>query len=106
MNTVDGLYWKGYEGQDYEQFWRGPAKQYLDELEHAIVAHALPGGAVARRVDVGLGHAAGIGPGAEEVTEMPFLIAPRGDFDGAQQRRIRVDDAGMRRIRTRSPCLP
>jgi len=55
MNTVDGLYWKGYEGQDYEQFWRGPAKQYLDELEHAIVAHALPGGDSVVEVGAGFG---------------------------------------------------
>jgi SAM-dependent methyltransferase len=55
MNTVNGLYWKGYEGQDYEQFWRGPGKRYLDQLEHAIVAHALTGGDSVVEVGAGFG---------------------------------------------------
>jgi SAM-dependent methyltransferase len=55
MNRVDGLYWKGYEGQDYEHFWRGPAKQYLDQLEHAIAAHGLDGGDSVVEVGAGFG---------------------------------------------------
>ena len=51
--TFSGLYWKGYEGQDYENFWTGPAKQYLDELERLIVAESLPGGDAV--VDIGAG---------------------------------------------------
>lgn len=58
MNTVDGLDWKGYEGQDYEQFWRGPAKRYLDQLEHAIVAHALAGGDSVVEIGAGFGRLA------------------------------------------------
>ena len=48
-----GLSWKGYEGRDYEGFWIGPGKQYLDRLEQLIVAHALPGGEAI--VDIGAG---------------------------------------------------
>lgn len=48
-----GLSWKGYEGQDYENFWTGPAKQYLDELEQLIVSQSLPGGNAV--VDIGAG---------------------------------------------------
>lgn len=54
-NTVEGLYWKGYEGQDYEQFWQGPAMRYVDELEHAIVAHVLTGGESVVEVGAGFG---------------------------------------------------
>jgi SAM-dependent methyltransferase len=54
-NTVEGLYWKGYEGQDYEQFWQGPAKQYVDELEHAIASHCLRGGDSVVEVGAGFG---------------------------------------------------
>jgi ubiquinone/menaquinone biosynthesis C-methylase UbiE len=51
--NVSGLPWKGYEGQDYEQFWTGPAKQYLDALERLIVSTSLPGGEAI--VDIGAG---------------------------------------------------
>src|SRR5450759_4740942 len=54
-NTVEGLYWKAYEGQDYEEFWQGPAKQYIDELEHAIVGHCLRGGHSVVEVGAGFG---------------------------------------------------
>lgn len=50
-----GLSWKGYEGQDYEQFWVGPGKQYVDELERAIVAHALRGGGSIVEIGAGFG---------------------------------------------------
>jgi SAM-dependent methyltransferase len=48
-----GLPWKGYEGQDYEEFWTGPGKRSVDELERAIASHALPGGESV--VDIGAG---------------------------------------------------
>ena len=53
IEAVKGLSWKGYEGQDYEQFWTGPGKQYLDRLERAIVSEALTGGNTV--VDIGAG---------------------------------------------------
>lgn len=52
---VDGLPWKGYEGQDYEGFWTGPGKRYLDELERAIAAHSLPGGDAVLEIGAGFG---------------------------------------------------
>ena len=58
------------------------------------VTHALAAVAIACRVDIGFGDAADIGPAAEEVSEMPFLIAPGRDFDGAVCIRIAIDDAG------------
>jgi ubiquinone/menaquinone biosynthesis C-methylase UbiE len=53
--NVEGLSWKGYEGQDYEGFWVGPGKQYLDFLERSIVAHALPGGEAIVEIGAGFG---------------------------------------------------
>jgi hypothetical protein len=53
IEAVRGLSWKGYEGEDYEQFWTGPGKKYLDRLERAIVSEALTGGEAV--VDIGAG---------------------------------------------------
>jgi ubiquinone/menaquinone biosynthesis C-methylase UbiE len=55
----NGLSWKGYEGQDYEQFWTGPGKQHLDELERAIVADALQGGEAIVEIGAGFGRLGG-----------------------------------------------
>ena len=53
--SVDGLSWKGYEGRDYEGFWTGPGKRYLDELERAIVSHTLSGGDAVVEIGAGFG---------------------------------------------------
>ena len=53
--NVAGLSWKGYEGQDYEGFWVGAGKQYLDGLERGIVAHALVGGEAVVEIGAGFG---------------------------------------------------
>ena len=50
-----GLSWKGYEGQDYEGFWIGAGKRYLDELERAIATDALPGGDAIVEIGAGFG---------------------------------------------------
>lgn len=55
MADNDGLSWKGYEGQDYEAFWTGPGKRYLDALEQAIVARTLPGGDSIVEIGAGFG---------------------------------------------------
>src|SRR5205814_3923385 len=47
------------------------------------LTHALVVVAVARRVDIGFGDAADIRAAAEEVPEMPFLVAPGRNFDRA-----------------------
>lgn len=52
---VKGLSWKGYEGKDYEGFWVGPGKKFLDELEQAIIAHTLPGGEAIVEIGAGFG---------------------------------------------------
>jgi SAM-dependent methyltransferase len=52
---TDGLSWKGYEGQDYETFWTGPGKRYLDALEQAIVARTLTGGDAVVEIGAGFG---------------------------------------------------
>jgi len=54
-DRVKGLSWKGYEGQDYEGFWAGAGKQYLDELEQAIVNHTLTGGDAIVEIGAGFG---------------------------------------------------
>ena len=58
------------------------------------VTHGLAAVAVAGRVDIGFGDAADIGAAAEEVSEMPFLVAPGRNFDRAVYVRIAIDDAG------------
>ena len=58
------------------------------------VTHALAAVAVGCRVDIGFGDAADIGAAAEEVSEMPFLVAPGRNFDRAVYVRIGIDDAG------------
>jgi ubiquinone/menaquinone biosynthesis C-methylase UbiE len=55
LRKVEGLPWKGYEGQDYEGFWTGPGKRYLDQLERAIAAHTLPGGEAVVEIGAGFG---------------------------------------------------
>jgi len=52
---TEGLSWKGYEGQDYEKFWTGPGKRYLDALEQAIVARTLAGGDSIVEIGAGFG---------------------------------------------------
>lgn len=42
-----------YEGKDYEGFWSGPGKRYLDLLEQKIVTQSLPGGE--RVIEIGAG---------------------------------------------------
>ena len=59
LRKVEGLPWKGYEGQDYEGFWTGPGKRYLDELERAIAGHTLPGGDAVVEIGAGFGRLAG-----------------------------------------------
>ena len=56
--------------------------------------HGFAAGAVARGVDLVLGDAADIGPAAEELAEMAFLVAPCRDLDGAADARVGIDDAG------------
>jgi ubiquinone/menaquinone biosynthesis C-methylase UbiE len=51
--NLRGIAWKGYEGRDYEDFWVGPGKHNLDELERSIVSYALPGGE--SLIDIGAG---------------------------------------------------
>ena len=62
------------------------------------LAQRLPHGpaaaAVARGVDVRFGDAADIGPAAEEIAEMAFLVAPCRDFDGAADARVGIDARG------------
>jgi ubiquinone/menaquinone biosynthesis C-methylase UbiE len=53
--SVSGLSWKGYEGQDYERFWTGPAKQYVDAIERMIVSASLPGGDAIADIGAGFG---------------------------------------------------
>jgi len=49
---------KDYEGVDYERFWTGPGKRYLDRLEQKIVKHVLPGGGSLVEIGAGFGRLA------------------------------------------------
>ena len=54
-DQFQALDWKGYEGKDYEQFWVGPGRKYLDELEHLVISHCLPGGDTVADIGAGFG---------------------------------------------------
>src|SRR5439155_4106713 len=58
------------------------------------VTHALAAVPVACRVDIGFGDAADIGAAAEEVPEMPFLVAAGRNFDRSVCVRLGLEDAG------------
>lgn len=49
---------KDYEGVDYERFWTGPGKQYLDGLEQKILRHTLTGGDSIVEIGSGFGRLA------------------------------------------------
>ena len=74
-------------------FAQGPRPAGKSGLAEGV-AHGLAAAAVARVVDLRLGDCADIGPAAEELAEVAFLVAPRCDVDGAVDLRIRIDDAG------------
>src|SRR5579872_2342594 len=57
------------------------------------LAHGAAFGAVARAVDIFFGDVADIGAAAEEMAEVTFLVAPRGDFHRAIDVRITIDHA-------------
>lgn len=46
---------KDYEGVDYERFWTGPGKRYLDRLERKIVNDVLPAGNSIVEIGAGFG---------------------------------------------------
>jgi SAM-dependent methyltransferase len=49
------LFSKDYEGVDYERFWTGPSKRYLDRLEQKIINHVLPAGSSIVEIGAGFG---------------------------------------------------
>ena len=82
--TVRGLSWKGYEGEDYEQFWTGPGKQFLDRLERAIVSEALTGGDTIVDVGAGFGRLADCYVGKYRSVHM---VEPAGNLREIAQRK-------------------
>src|SRR6266702_286330 len=74
---------------------RASGEPYIGER----LAHGAAAGAVARGIDVGLGHLPDIRAGAEKMAKVSFLVAPSSDFDGAIQRRIGIEDPrGLDRV--------
>jgi len=55
MTTSIAAFSKDYEGVEYEHFWTGPGKRYLDRLEQKIVKHVLPGGGSMVEIGAGFG---------------------------------------------------
>jgi ubiquinone/menaquinone biosynthesis C-methylase UbiE len=53
-SSIGPLY-QDYEGCDYEHFWKGAGKEYLDRLERLITNHTLPGGQSIVEVGAGFG---------------------------------------------------
>lgn len=49
---------RSYEGNEYDDFWIGPAQAYEDRLEHAIVSYALAGGEAIADIGGGYGRLA------------------------------------------------
>ncbi len=82
-DKIQALDWKGYEGRDYEQFWVGSGKKYLDELEHLIAAHCLPGGASVADLGAGFGRLADCYVGKYQQVH---LVEPASNLRQAAQR--------------------
>jgi ubiquinone/menaquinone biosynthesis C-methylase UbiE len=53
-SSIGPLY-QDYEGCDYEHFWKGAGKEYLDRLERLITSHTLAGGQSIVEVGAGFG---------------------------------------------------
>jgi len=51
----NSLLFQDYQGRDYEGFWVGPGKQYLDKLERKIISRALTGGNAILDIGAGFG---------------------------------------------------
>lgn len=83
MGKIQALDWKGYEGQDYEQFWVGPGKKYLDKLEHLVVSHCLTGGEAMADIGAGFGRLANCYVGKYQKVN---LVEPASNLRQAAQR--------------------
>jgi len=75
--AATGLEWKGYEGQDYENFWVGPGRKFLDELERSIVRRSLPGGEAIIEIGAGFGR---LGQCYVDTYKKSFMVEPANNL--------------------------
>jgi len=68
---------KDYEGVDYERFWTGPGKRYLDRLEQKIVRHTLPGGSSMVEIGAGFGR---LGPCYVDTYKDVHMVEPASNL--------------------------
>lgn len=71
---------KDYEGVDYERFWAGPGKRYLDRLEQRIVKHVLPGGGSIVEIGAGFGR---LGPCYIDKYQDVHMVEPASNLRAA-----------------------
>jgi SAM-dependent methyltransferase len=71
---------KDYEGVDYEHFWVGPGRRYLDRLEQRIVKHVLPGGGSIVEVGAGFGR---LGPCYIDKYQEVHMVEPASNLRAA-----------------------
>src|ERR1039458_17759 len=71
---------KDYEGVDYEHFWAGPGKSYLDRLEQRIVKHVLPGGGSIVEIGGGFGR---LGPCYVDKYQDVHMVEPASNLRAA-----------------------
>jgi len=87
---------KDYEGVDYEGFWTGPGKSYLDRLEQRILNHALPGGDSIVEIGAGFGR---LGPCYVDRYRDVHMVEPASNLRTAASNafgdRVRYHDASV-----------
>jgi SAM-dependent methyltransferase len=71
---------KDYEGVDYEHFWVGPGRRYLDRLEQRIVEHVLPGGGSIVEIGAGFGR---LGPCYLDKYQDVHMVEPASNLRAA-----------------------
>jgi SAM-dependent methyltransferase len=78
--TTPIVFSKDYEGVDYERFWVGPGKRYLDRLEQKIVKHVLPGGGSIVEIGAGFGR---LGPCYVDKYQDVHMVEPASNLRAA-----------------------
>jgi ubiquinone/menaquinone biosynthesis C-methylase UbiE len=80
MKSPIAFFSKDYEGVDYEHFWSGPGRRYLDRLEQKIVKHTLPGGGSMVEIGAGVGR---LGPCYIDKYQDVHMVEPASNLRAA-----------------------
>lgn len=79
----DGRIFQDYEGKDYEGFWSGIGKRYLDNLEQRIISGVLTGGDSILEIGAGFGR---LGPCYISKFRSVHMLEPASNLRESAQR--------------------